>query len=103
MIDVLLEGANEGKNLDYDWYMLPVSRVAKGYSSLLNVFGFVGLVPEGMSATAGLRNKRLTQIHNAIKASVQLKASKFKKQYGYTSPYWQLLEFAEETVAELDY
>ncbi|MBC8183527.1 hypothetical protein H8E88_20735 [candidate division KSB1 bacterium] len=103
VIDVMLENANEGKDLDYDWYMLPVSRIAKAYSSLINVFGLVGPVPEGMSATAGLRNKRLTQDHKVIKALVEIQTLEFKKEYGYTPPYWQLLKFTEQAMAELKY
>jgi hypothetical protein len=35
---------------------LPLSRIAKAYSAVLNLLGKAGPVPEGMSATAALRN-----------------------------------------------
>lgn len=103
VIEVMLERAESGKELNYSWYLLPIARIAKLYSSLLNVFGLVGPIPEGMSATAGLRNQRLTDDHNTIKDKVQSMAIEFKKQYNYTSPYWQLLKFTKKAMLELNY
>lgn len=57
VVDVMLESADKGATLRLDWYMLPIARAAKTYSAVLNMIGFVGPVPEGMSATAALRNK----------------------------------------------
>ena len=91
------------KELNYSWYLLPIARITKLYSSLLNVFSLLGPIPEGMSATAALRNQRLTDDHNAIKDRVESKAKEFKKQYNYTSPYWQLLTFTRKAMLELDY
>lgn len=103
IIEVMLELAESGKELNYSWYMLPIARMTKLYSSLLNVFGLVGPVPEGMSATAALRNKRLTDDHNAIKERVESMAIEFKKQNNYTAPYWQLLESTKKAMLELNY
>ena len=99
----MLERAESGKQLNYSRYLLPITRIVKLYSSLLNVFGLVGPVPEGMSATAALRNKRLTDDHNTIKARVESMAIEFKNQYEYTSPYWQLVEFTKKAMLELNY
>ena len=103
VIEVMLECAESGKELNYSWYLLPLARITKLHSSLLNVFGIVGPIPEGMSATAGLRNQRLTDDHNAIKAKVESMAIEFKKQQNYTSPYWQLLKFTKKAMLELNY
>ena len=103
VIEVMLERAESGKELNYSWYLLPVARIVKLYSRLLNVFGLTGPIPEGMSATSALRNQRLTDDHDAIKDRTESMAVAFKKQYNYTSPYWQLLEFAEKAMLELNY
>jgi hypothetical protein len=52
VIDAMLEGAERGEKLGYDWYLLPVARIAKVYSAVLNLADMVGPVPEGISATA---------------------------------------------------
>jgi Permuted papain-like amidase enzyme, YaeF/YiiX, C92 family len=93
-IDVLLEGAEAGEPLSYNWLLLPVARVMKGYSLLLNVFGKVGPVPEGMSATAALRNKRLSAWHEQIREGVGRRIVQFRQEKGYTPPYWELLKMA---------
>jgi len=49
--EVMLEGAEKGDNIDYQWYLLPFSRIIKAYSMLMNRFGKAGPIPEGMSAT----------------------------------------------------
>jgi hypothetical protein len=103
VIEVMLERAESGKELNYSWYLLPIARIIKLYSSLLNVFGLVGPIPEGMSATAALRNQRLTDDHHSIKDRVESMAIEFKKQHNYTSPYWQLLTFTRKAMLELNY
>jgi len=44
-----------GLRLDYDWYLLAPARLVKGYSVILNKFGKVGPIPEGMSTPVALR------------------------------------------------
>ena len=61
--DIMLEGAETGERLSYDWYMLPIARVMKAYSWALNLFGRVGPVPEGMDATAALKNSWYSERH----------------------------------------
>src|SRR5690606_8511069 len=70
VIDALLEGAQRGDTLTHDWRMLPVARLMKGYSFVLNLLGREGPVPEGMSATVALRVRALSARHAAIRERV---------------------------------
>ena len=63
VIDIMLEGADAGDRLDYQWYLLPMARILKVYSVILNWFGGIGPVPEGMNATAALRNQQFSSRH----------------------------------------
>ena len=90
----MLEGAEAGDRLTYAWYMLPVARAAKAYSGMLNIFGAVGPVPEGMSSTAALRNKYYSVKHAAIKQELTRMEADFKRRKGYAAPYWGLLQMA---------
>lgn len=92
--EALLDGANQGEPLRYDPLMLPVARILKVWSWILNRFGWVGPVPEGMSAAAGLRNRWYTARHAAIKSAVEADAARFEIENGYYPPYWRLVEFA---------
>jgi hypothetical protein len=96
VIDVMLEGAERGERLDYDWYLLPVARIAKAYSAVLNLVNMVGPVPEGMNATAALRNTRFTTHHAMMKAEVLRRAQEFQRVRGYVPPYWELVRLARE-------
>ncbi len=100
VIDVMLESAERGELLDYDWYLLPVARVMKGYSYLLNLIGVIGPVPEGMSASAALRNKWFTARHGKIKERLFKLADQFKNDNGYRPPYWELVALARKTKAD---
>ncbi len=101
IIDVMLEGAERGERLGYDWYLLPMARILKAYSVLLNLFGMVGPVPEGMSPAAALRNRRFTARHALIKSEVLNRAQEFRRERGYVPPYWELLNLARAAKAEL--
>ena len=96
VIDAMLEGAERGEKLDYNLWLLPVTRLMKAYSVVLNWFGKVGPVPEGMSAATALRVKRLTSKHAAIKSRLIEKAERFKAEKGYAPPYWELVRMARE-------
>jgi len=67
--DVMLEEADSGKVLSYDWYLLPIGRIMKLYSTILNLFGSEGPVPEGMSAEAALKNVDYSDTHDQIKTN----------------------------------
>lgn len=99
--EVLLDGANMGESLLYDHHFLPVARLVKVYSLILNSFGWIGPVPEGMSATAGLRNKWYTHRHSAIKEAVTEEAKRFEKEQGYMPPYWRLVDMAQQAKSRL--
>lgn len=94
VIDVMLEGAERGDRLTYQWYMLGFARVMKAYSVVVNVLGGVGPIPEGMSASAALKSKEFSKKHTEIKERLAIKAKEFKEKYGYTPPYWELLNLA---------
>lgn len=92
--EVMLEGAEKGDELTYPWYLLPVARVMKGYSMVLNLLGRIGPVPEGMSATGGIRTTYYMKKHDAIYGRLALKAQEFKMKNGYEPPYWEMVKLA---------
>ncbi len=94
IIDVMLEQAEEGEELPYAWYALPLARAVKAYSSVLNLFNRVGPIPEGMSATAALRNTEFSSRHEAIKQGLEARAAAYAAQRGYKPPYWELVGLA---------
>jgi hypothetical protein len=99
--DVMLEGAEHGDELAYQWYLLPVVRLAKAYSAVLNLMGKVGPVPEGMSSTAALRNVWYSNMHDAIAARLTRKAALFENENGYAPPYWELVKMARSAKQEV--
>ena len=101
VIDVMLETAERGEKLGYNPLRLPGARLAKVWSVILNRFGKVGPIPEGMSAATALRVQRLKASHAALAARLREKAEKFKAERGYMAPYWELVRLARETVRNL--
>jgi hypothetical protein len=100
--EVMLEGAEKGDELSYQWYLLPLARIVKGYSVVMNLFGRPGPVPEGMSATAALRTQYYDKRHGAVKERLSVKADQFKADHGYAPPYWQLVKLAREAKEETE-
>ena len=100
--EVMLEGAEQGDALAYQWYLLPVLRITKAYSAVLNLMGKVGPVPEGMTATAALRNVWYSKRHDIIAAELAKKASLFQSEKGYAPPYWELVRLARSAKQEMD-
>jgi hypothetical protein len=94
VIDAMLEGAEQGDTIEYDYRYLPMARLMKAYSSLLNTVGRHGPVPEGMAATTALRSKWLDERHAAIKEEVLKQVKDFRAEHGYQPPYWQLFAMA---------
>lgn len=101
VVDAMLEGAERGGTLTYNRALLPVARIAKAYSSCLNVFGLVGPVPEGLSATAALRTRTFIQTHTKIKERVLALAEEFRRHHRYVPPYWELVRLARRAHAEI--
>ncbi len=97
--DVMLEGAERGERIRYAWYLLPIARVMKAYSVLLNWFGAVGPVPEGMNGTAALRNRWYSAEHDRIKQRLTELADRFREERGYRPPYWELVTLARRAAA----
>ena len=93
-LDAMLDGADRGEALSYPWYALPLLRLAKGYSWVLNRFGQIGPVPEGMSATSALRNHVFSERQRRIAAQLTAGAEAFEHEHGYPAPYWTLVELA---------
>jgi hypothetical protein len=102
IIDAMLEGAELGDQLGYDYQALPLARLAKGYSLVLNLLGKPGPVPEGMSATRALRAQWLDARHAAIRAGVLPRVNTFRETRGYTPPYWELVAMARASLVDLD-
>ncbi len=95
-IDAMLEQAEAGAPMEHDPVMLPVARIAKAYSVVLNLFGAEGPVPEGMSATVGLRVQWLVARHSAIEARLRARAEAHRAEHGHWPPYWTLVSIARE-------
>jgi hypothetical protein len=100
--EVMLEGAEKGDEISYQRYLLPLARVVKAYSVVMNFFGRPGPVPEGMSATAALRTQYYDKRHEAIKERLSLKADQFKTTRGYMPPYWELVKLARIAKDEVE-
>jgi hypothetical protein len=99
--DVMLEEADSGKQLSYDWYKLPLGRILKLYSTLLNYFGLEGSIPEGMNTEAALKNVEYSGRHEDIKERLVVLADEFKTQNGYRPPYWELVFLARQARDEI--
>lgn len=95
VMDVLLEKANKGERIGYNTWQLPIVRIIKGYSMIKNMFGKIGMIPEGMSATTALKNQAFVAMHVALKNKTMQLADDFIKKNGYRPPYWQLIKIAE--------
>lgn len=100
--EVMLEGAEQGDKLKYQWYLLPVMRIVKIYSAALNIMGKVGPIPEGMTSYAALRNIWYTKKHEAISAGLASKAILFNSKNGYEPPYWELLRLARSAKQKVE-
>jgi hypothetical protein len=96
VMDVMLEAAERGEKLGYSRWRLPVTRLMKFYSVVLNRLGRVGPIPEGMSAATALRVQQLNARHAQLKARLLERAEKFKAERGYQPPYWELIRLARE-------
>ncbi len=94
VIDAMLEDAMPGEPLPYDTSRLPLARLAKAWSWVLNRFGEIGPVPEGMSATVALRADGLRARHAAAVRLLEERAAAFRAEHGYEAPYWELVRLA---------
>jgi hypothetical protein len=99
--DAMLESTPAGRSLSFNRWMLPVTRLAKAYSMALNVFGKIGPVPEGMSATTALRVKQYREEHTLIANRVVGYAEEFRTKNDYSPPYWELVGMARKADREM--
>lgn len=100
--DVMLEGAERGDELRATWYKLPLARLAKGYGWVVGHFGRRGPIPEGMTASAALRNQDYSARHAALTLRVRDAADGWRAEHGYPPAYWTLVELAREAATPAD-
>jgi len=80
--------------------MLPIARIIKLYSVILNLFGKVGTIPEGLSAESALKSESYKIYHSDISSVVNEKVKNFISVNGYTPPFWELYKISKESTAE---
>lgn len=98
VMDALISRANNGEELDYNIWMLPIARSIKAYSLFLNAIGKEGVIPSGMSPITALKNNDFVERFQNCKSLTEYKIEVFKGENGYLPPYWQLVKMAEETL-----
>jgi len=99
ILDALLERAERGEHIDYNFAMLGPARVLKGYSMLATALGGHGPVPEGMSATIGLRVQWVRQRHHETRAALLHSLAGYSHEHRRRPPYWRLLALARAASA----
>ena len=82
-------------------HLLPAARVAKAWSWLLNRFGRLGPVPEGMSASRALRARSLNDRHAAVRDRLVELLAEREAADGYPAPYWTIAELALQAAGDL--
>ncbi len=92
VMDALLTEADKGAKIGYNTWKLPIARVLKAYCAVLNLFGKVGMIPEGMSAVQAMKNLEFVSIFQEVKKSVALRVDEFTSDRKYRPPYWQLVK-----------
>ncbi len=96
IIEVMLDGADKGDPISYDWYLLAPARLLKAYSAVMNLLGREGPVPEGMSAVTAVKSQWLDKKHKQTKKRVLAAAQSFENKNGYRPPYWALVNIAQD-------
>lgn len=97
VIDVMLEEAAAGSEVRYDHGMLPVARMLKAISWVENLFGGEGRIPEGMSATVGLRSQWLDAETARRRAAVEPAIAAYTEQRGHAPTYPDLVQLARDS------
>ncbi len=96
VMDVLLEGAEAGQELRYEFWELPIARATKGYCVALNLLGKECLIPEGMSATQALKSRSFVERHAALRRRTEQLVAEFVGESGYVPPYWKMVKLARD-------
>lgn len=94
VMDALIECADQGEEITYPIWMLPVARILKGYGMIQNYFGIPSTIPEGMNATRALKNNSFVKRYQTVKQRTLEAIKTFEREKGYIPPYWQLVELA---------
>jgi hypothetical protein len=97
VMDALIGRANEGQELGYELWKLPVVRVLKFYSVVMSSIGREGIVPDGMSVLTVLTSGDFERRFQGTKDLTMRKVDEFEKQEGYLPPYWQISGMAESS------
>ncbi len=100
ILDVLLEGADQGGRLGYAWFHLPAARLLKAWSLAEELLGNVPTIPSGMTASTALRVNALKRVHLVLRRELEDAATRFREENGYEAPYWVLIELARTALAE---
>ncbi len=98
VLDAMLDGADQGTDLDGAWYRLPLVRLAKGYSWVKVALGGHGPVPEGMSASSALSHEAFVARQRQLAAAVEQAAAQTEAAQGYRPFYWTLVDLAGQAV-----
>ena len=98
--DVLLEQADQGRDLGFAWYALPAARLVKSWSVVQAAVGATPTIPSGMSTDAALRVSALVStVHPRMKEDLARREADFFERNGYRAPYWTLVALARESLA----
>jgi hypothetical protein len=97
VMDALIGRANQGQELGYELWKLPVVRVLKFYSVILNLMGKKAIIPEGMSVLTVLTSGDFERRFQNTKDQTMRKVTEFEEQEGYLPPYWQISGMAESS------
>lgn len=92
--EVMLEAAEAGATIPVPRGQLALARLAKVWSWTLNRLGRVGPVPEGLSATAAVRNREFSRLHRERVVRLAALSDELETRQGYRPPYWQLVRLA---------
>ena len=95
VMDALIGRANQGEELGYDLWKLPVVRVLKLYSIVLNSMGKEAIIPEGMSVLTALTSNDFERRFQNTRSQTMRQVTEFQEQEGYFPPYWQISGMAE--------
>jgi hypothetical protein len=98
VLDAMLDGADQGADLDGAWYRLPLVRLAKAYSWVRVALGGHGPVPEGMSASSALSHEAFVARQRRLAAAVERAAGEAEAAQGYRPFYWGLVDLAHQAI-----
>ncbi|MFC2150790.1 YiiX/YebB-like N1pC/P60 family cysteine hydrolase, partial [Calditrichota bacterium] len=96
VVDVMLEGADQGDIIRYNFFLLPIARIVKGCSIIMNQLNRLGPIPEGMSATAALKNKWFSKKHQLQVKKLAILTKEFELENGYVPPYWEIIKLSRD-------